>query len=354
MARHPLFILLALLTVRAGASAQTTFPQVSIGGVVYMNYQYNLTQTADSTKSIAGWTGTGPGPLDGFSTFNVERTYINVKGKLGDDVSFRITPDIYRPSGGGGMAFRLKYAYADIAVAKDLTLRAGVQQTQWIDFVDSHWKLRGVNMTITDMRGFFSSADLGLGVMYTLPGAYGDLNGYIFNGSGYGGSNPNGDGDKYKDLALRVHLNPFAGVEPLKNLTVAGYGYFGKYGTGSEKNRFGGFVRYSGDFGGLGAEYDVRKDSSVTGTGFSVFGRVNVTPDAALFGRFDHYNPDTDVSGVQEDFVVAGASYWLVKYATVALDYKLRLFGDHAKVKKSDGTLTSSDGNVFVHIIVDF
>src|SRR5687768_14956761 len=82
-----------MIALPAIAAAQNPSP-VKVGGVVYAQYQYLLSDEAGDANN-----------------FDVARAYLNVTGAFGHGVSGRVTADIYRP-GDGSLTYRLKYAYA--------------------------------------------------------------------------------------------------------------------------------------------------------------------------------------------------------------------------------------------------
>ncbi len=90
-------VVVAAVAFAAGANrlaAQgTPPPQVTVSGVVYTQYLYQLKDTANHINN-----------------FDVTRAYINVIGKFAYGVSTRVTGDIYRNTD-GSLAYRLKYAY---------------------------------------------------------------------------------------------------------------------------------------------------------------------------------------------------------------------------------------------------
>ena len=69
-------------------------PTVTVGGVGYAGYYYNLKDTASHSNN-----------------FDVTRAYVNVIGKFAYGVGTRVTADIYR-NPDGSLAYRLKYAFA--------------------------------------------------------------------------------------------------------------------------------------------------------------------------------------------------------------------------------------------------
>src|SRR6266446_8592024 len=91
-------------------------PQVTVGGVVYGQYLYQLKDSL------------GAGDQNQFS---IQRAYINVVGKFSGGLQTRVTGDL-QPSGSGNQMLRLKYAFAAWTPAgSDLTYKLGLLHTPW-------------------------------------------------------------------------------------------------------------------------------------------------------------------------------------------------------------------------------
>jgi hypothetical protein len=85
-------------------------------------------------------------------TFTLEPTRVDVKGNEFNPNAFNLT-------------FRLKYAYAQFTLDKWMRggsfVRVGMQQTPWIDFIDSVYRYRFQGPTMEDRENLLSSADVG-------------------------------------------------------------------------------------------------------------------------------------------------------------------------------------------------
>src|SRR5258705_1939711 len=90
-------------------------PQITVGGVVYTQYQY--TDAAVHTN-----------------TFDVTRAYVNVLGRFSGGITTRVTADII-PSGVTNQVIRLKYAFAAWTPSgSSLTYKLGLMQPPIVDF----------------------------------------------------------------------------------------------------------------------------------------------------------------------------------------------------------------------------
>ncbi len=200
---------LALAAVSSsGLSAQqapATAPVIDFSGVLFGNYQY---RTDSAAKAQTG----GKSP----NKFDIERVYLNFRMPAGDRTSIRITTDIFQNTAGGyyaGWAVRLKYGIVTRELSKNVfgvagltsVARVGMLQTVVIDHVESHWP-RSLGVSALERAGFFSSSDVGAATLFTLPKKRGEVYATILNGSGY----TVGENDRFKDVAVRATLTPFA------------------------------------------------------------------------------------------------------------------------------------------------
>ncbi len=304
---------------------------------------------------LAGANPEADGEVAGNNRFDVTRAYVNVEPQLTEHISLRITPDITRVSGTGGnvdgnLAFRLKYAYAQFdEIVPGLAVKAGLQQTAYLDFEDSLWKYRVLGSSAYEFFTGKPSSDFGIGVV----GAHLDgLLAYqvvLANGEGYTKAErapayPNGNG-KYKELGARVTVAPFAGDRgPLRGLRLTGFGQYGL----SESVRIAGETERAGSLRLLGlasyehprftvaAGYGVTGDDEIQrddadaavgleerrGSLFTGFGFVNLPLHLRLLGRYDAYDPDGDANGDERTRIIGGLAYLFTDQVQVIADWQ--------------------------------
>src|SRR6266704_189187 len=131
-------------------------PQVTVGGLVYTQFVYQLKDT-----------------LSHVNNFDITRAYVNVLGKFSGGVGTRLTADIYRNTD-GSLAYRLKYAFATYTpTGSPVTYKLGLLHTPWLDWEEALWDYR-MQGTMPLERGFMkpdgtqsayvSASDFGAGV----------------------------------------------------------------------------------------------------------------------------------------------------------------------------------------------
>jgi hypothetical protein len=311
---------LCTLGVRT-AAAQTAAPppQVTVSGVGYLQYLYQL-------KSSSG-----------INNFDVTRAYVNVLGRFSGGVSTRITADISRPAGDNSLRYRLKYAFVGYTpTGSALTFKLGQTQTPLIDWEEALWDYRMQGQMAMERGGYLSSSDFGLAV----DGKWGpdkvNLQVGVYNGESYSG----GTGDQRKDAMGRVSVRVLDTDDSSRvgGLRVTGYGQVGQPNTGGKRQRYLGMVSYRSRRLTLAAEYAATRDT-VTGPPagalakgkvVSVFGVYHLpNSKVAVVGRFDSTDPNTAVANNRLDRVIAGVSYQLSPNLRLLADW------DHVSVEGS-------------------
>jgi hypothetical protein len=293
----------------SGALAQGTpppTPSVTVGGVAYAQYLYQIKDTANHINN-----------------FDVTRAYLNVIGKFPSGLGTRVTADVYR-NADGSLAYRLKYAYAAYTPENSpLTLKLGEIHTPWLDWEEALWDYRMQGQMAMERGGYLSSSDLGAGV----DGNWGKdlVNAQIgiYNGENYNKT----PGDQRKDLMSRVSVRVLGTDDAgrVGGLRLTGYGQVGKPTGGGIRDRFIGMLSYRSKVFTLAGEYARTKDrqdappapatptlTTIDGQVLSFFGVFKIPETkAALIGRVDVTDPNTDVSNDRQTRFIAGASYQL-------------------------------------------
>ena len=294
------FLAVATFAVSATALAAQNAPQappVTVGGVVYTQYQY--TDAAVHTN-----------------TFDVTRAYVNVLGRFSNGITTRLTTDII-PSAATNQVIRLKYAFAAwTPTGSSLTYKLGMIHTPWVDFEETLWDYRMQGTIAVDRNPIggpstMTAADIGVGVDGHWNGER--INGQfvIVNGEGYSG----GTGDFRKDVEARVsvRVQPTNDNSRVGGLRVSGYAGIGKATGGADRNRYLGMLSYRTLRYTLAGEFVSVKNGAVTGSIISAFGVYHLASSSkvAFIGRVDVFDPNTSVANDGNTRIIAGASYQL-------------------------------------------
>jgi len=310
MKGRPILALVLAFTL-LGAS-QTSAADTKVGGEVYSFF-------------ITDMTDNGQGK--GYSKFDLSRVYVTVQSKLSNQVSVRITADASGMDGSARELY-LKYAYLDYDVSKVIpysTVRFGLQQTGWIDYMNKVWGRRYVVKTLMDQYKLLPSADYGISHLAKFPDGYGHGAIQVLQGPGYKGKEEN----KYKDVSAFVFFRPLTQVPDLAASMVGGYyykGYSDEADITSEDRKdrvaglvslvYGGIFRASGEYFRSWDCTEAKGADDLERDGISVFGEVKF-PMAenpflkriALVGRYDSYDQNKNAEEDEKTYLIAGVEY---------------------------------------------
>ncbi len=309
-------ILILLVGVIGFHATRIWSADTKVGGRVYVFHTTDLTDN---------------GRGKGYNKFDLSRAYVTLKSNLSKEVSVRITADVAKMHGDAREIY-LKYAYLDWNIEKVIphsTIRFGLQQTGWIDYMNKVWGRRYVAKTLMDECKALPSADYGISYVVKFPKGYGHGSVQLLQGPGYKGSEEN----RYKDISAFVFFRPLMEVPDLAASLVGGYYYKGfsdepDITSDNKKDRvaglaslaYGGIVKLSGEYfiswdrPDPGDTEDLKKD------GISLYGDVKF-PMAkspflrkmALVGRYDLYDKDTDTADNEKEYLIAGVEWEIVE-----------------------------------------
>lgn len=413
-------------------------PEIKIGATVFSGWEFNIDNanfitkldTASSNSSAAfGHNPTAHQFETSMNSFYLERAYLNLKASLAPNVKARLTSDVISlkdQTGTNQYRLAVKFAWFDwtafqssSGLALDFTL--GVIPNRWIEKNEAYMGDRFIAKSFTDFTfttsasvsgntvnrttgSFFSSADLGVEGMLTLPKGYSELYVRALNGNGY--TNLNFD-NRFKDFQTVIYIHPLAGqiskkmdavkkagktrLAGINDLTVGGLVYLGKLGLGENssgaqyiRNRFGGLASLKFNFKQfgffrIGGEFDVQSnqdpsavkpDSSVKSTASGFSGWIEFNPPVkeideklSLFARYDQFDPNTDNNSTsvtsfnnntdKQSLLVLGLVYKPAKVLTLALSYQSVMYQSEYIVKY-DGTTTKTDSKLLIQTLLDF
>ena len=308
----------AQVTPAAGYVPPDDTPSIKVGVTIFADY---TVQQKPKVVDVDGNEVT-------LSAFNVSRAYINVTGNISHLIAFRVTPDIAREAGTGSsltgsQTFRLKYAYGQFVLDdwlnKGSWVRFGMQQTPWVDFMESIWRYRFQGTILEDREGYLSSSDTGVSMRYNLPGNYGDIHGGFYNGETYARPELNNQ----KAFMVRGTLRPIRMHSILRGLRFTGFYDHDAYVEDAERTRAIGAITFEHPHVNASFDYFTATDqaraaaASVDSSGFSAW----ITP-RTLNGwegvlRYDQVQPNDDIDGKRKR-IIGGVAYWFPKQGTVS------------------------------------
>lgn len=331
--------LIVLATVGAGTTARAA--DTKVGGRLYADWHMDVSDQGNDANS-----------------FNVTRTYIDIKSKLSEFTSARFTLDLRQTGGFDGYNIILKYGFLDWkpAFTKDrASLRFGLHPIPYVDRMNKLWGRRYMIKTTGDLNKFLTTSDLGASIVVPFgnKSKWGSSSLSIFNGTAYTDVT---EQNKQKDINLFARLSPLANNPDFSQSELQAQVYSGTQNTdfgdslrASDFDRtlisFGGKLVYrktlaiAGDFNfkstGQGAAVSDRDE-----TAHSVFGTLfldnlvegdNWLSQINLFGRLDFVDPDSDVADNGHTLFIAGVEYAPLKGFKGSINFRNKSYDDSSK-----------------------
>ena len=348
-------------TPTAAAPQPASSSPLNFSGVIFGSYNYQLPTTPAQLRNQNN------------NSFVIDRAYLTFRIAAGDRTSIRITTDVFQSTDSTSNAYtvRAKYAYLQYEAPRmkngaQVTGRIGILQNVLIEHQEQFWP-RYLSQAATERAGYFSSADVGLASLVTLPHKWGELYATIVNGPGYTAR----ERDRFKDFAVRLTLTPLMNSPAsslLQTFTITAWGYKGATsstfvngGTGQvgavgealDRSRAGVFIGLRDPRLVLAGEFTSRHDGAETGLNTALSPRVEVTATGRLLsgftvvrpfafssesgkspfglvGRYDWVKPTASTSGFATPpspsnayhFLIGGLFYDISQRAQIALDYQ--------------------------------
>jgi len=334
---------------------------LKISGEAFVSYSDGVTAKPDNKDAS-------------FNQFSLDRGYLTVYKDLNSWLAGRITTDITRKSD-GDYETRIKYLYAQLKAPNlgfltQIKAELGQGHTPWLDFEEHINPYRCQGEMAIERAGVFNSADVGASVQGYFggklddaearvgnthyDGKFGSWHIGVYNGGGYHA----GEDNNNKVIEGRVTIRPLPAIVPGLQLS-----YLGVYGDGNVKNVKDsngniindsppdfhvnlGMISYQNPIVILTAQYFRTKGNNsgswvdgngnaLSTEGYSFFGNVKLamlTPKLAIFGRYDHFDGNTDGAIMSGDtaradnatynMYIGGVSYQIYKGTQLVLAYQ--------------------------------
>jgi hypothetical protein len=259
------------------------------------------------------------------------------------------------------MSFRLKYAYAqfnlDDWMPRGTFVRLGMQQTPFIDSLESVYRYRFQGTPFTERAGYMSSADTGITFRTAFPGNYGDVHVGIYNGEGYSRTEANDQ----KSFQARVGVRPLPMHALMKGWRVQGFYTADHVVRNAERTRAVLNTTFEGTNVNAGFDYIRATDRpsaaqrAVEGGGWSVWATPklpNVEDGSSWEAllRYDHGTAD-DFTDAGSRRTIAGVAYWFPRKgsgsAALLLDFEHVRHVDFVPPRLTERRF-------FLHMLVNF
>lgn len=306
--------------------AQEVKDKVKFSGTIFTDFFYNIDNSDVTKKDING--------------FQIRRIYLTADFAVAEkfDARLRVESDQSTNSNtpGGKLGLMIKDAYLkwkDIISGSDMLV--GISPTPAFDVSEAAWGYRSLEKTLLDLNAIVPSRDFGVDLKGKLVG-----NGTVNYWLKLANNSSNGpETDKYKRYYAMLQFKIADGFQA----TV-----YGDYASKSDKldnfdkqfksnNQFVGsaFLGYKQeeDFS-IGAEVftrSIQNNFAMSATtalqnqnsfGFTIWGWVSLSGEFKLVGRFDKYDPNTDLDSDGNSFLLAGLDYRPAKNVSVIPNFE--------------------------------
>ena len=314
------FITTSSLTFLLIISGVSTAGVSKINGFMFGDYFYNVANHDPSEENFNG--------------FQFRRIYFTFENNLNPDIKvrLRLEAETEKTTSSSLISPFVKDAYLEWAnLIKYHKVVLGLSSPPTWALSETVWGYRSIEKTIMDYRKIRSSREMGVG----LKGAFDLENRYnhhlmIGNGNGYKGP----EDDKYK-----LFMYSFW-VVPVEGLTLEVYADYERTTMSLDKANdivYKGFAAYEQPqftIGVEGFQQSMKNDDIDTKSlGVSLFGSAIPMPGTKfkVFGRFDYWDPDTDIENNEENFIIGGLDFIPAGNVHVMPNVVVRTYSDDGK-----------------------
>ncbi len=253
----------------------------------------------------------------------LKRGYFRLEPKFSEDIKGRFNLDFFSNEVADGAGLKIKYAYLDFnnfVPLKDSKLTVGLMQTYFGTIYE--WSYQTIEGDPSDIYGFVSSTDFGLGFSGKIPNGFGSYNLGVYNGEGYKkvGDNINTD----MNYAVNLRITPIIGV------TLGGSYMFRSENDADANNRiennlmigigkfaFGNFTLLTEYLQKVESQPNV-DDPDETTSVISILPVFKINDKIELLARYDIYDPNIDEDNDVENTLIAGLNYHIMRDANNA------------------------------------
>jgi len=261
-----------------------------VSGLMFGDFYYNLSDPDTSVN---------------YNGFRLRRIYFNYDRDLSETFSVRFRLEMNSVDGEKLEPY-IKNAYLSWKnLIPNSTIYFGAQGTPTWKVAEKVWGYRSIEKTIMDLRKAGSSSDLGIGINGKLneSGSFG-YHLLVANGEG-----KKGESNEYKKIYASI---PIVVMENFHVVPIADY-----EGGADEmtKQTMALFVGMTGETLNAGVEvFQKTHAKALAGdelieNGISIFGSVRIADKLKGFGRFDIYDPNTDMDNDGLNYIIAGIDY---------------------------------------------
>jgi hypothetical protein len=306
------------------------FPQVKASGLAYISYQNGQTAGVDYSKTV------------------LKRGYFGADAKITSYLSARAMLDVTQDSTGDWKA-RFKYLYGKFdlgtaAVFNKNYIEFGLAHMPWLDFEEHVNYYRLQDTMFMERNNLFNSADMGVmwganlgadmpddylkNVNKAYAGRWGSIQVGVYDGAGYHAAETNTN----KVIEGRLTIRPLPDLVPGLQVTYFGINGKGNKATEPDWSSNTGMISYesrwlvvTGQYvdstGNQGGSAVDASGKSVPQKGWSGFVEGKLSPTWSVIGRYDQFDPNSDVDNNSNKRSILGVAYKFNANNMLLLDY---------------------------------
>lgn len=301
-------LLTVLLCFFTGLSSAQEKSSEKISGLVFFDYTNTLKNAGETNNE-----------------FEISRAYFTYENKYSDNLNYKFQIDADRPAAGSRLEVFIKNAMVDWNTGYgNVTL--GLQGMNMYKTQENNWGYRFIEKSSMDLYKFSASADLGIAYANKFNDDV-SFSVMISNGEGY--KKP--ESNKYKKYSANINYGEqklaskegynFGGsvsIEPYKLADESEIStVFGFYGGISK-----GIVRAGAEFNMMSMK--VLPSVTVNEQIISFYANVAVIKNFDIFGRFDLFDPNTDVSSDGTNYLIGGFNWQPTKGLSIAPNIRFK------------------------------
>jgi len=319
---------LACLSILFLAFSNLTAQEGKISGYMFGDYFYEFSHPDPAIDTMNR------------NGFQFRRIYFTYDRELSESFAVRFRLEINSPNFGRNdqLVPYVKHAYLSWKnLIPEGKLYFGLSNTPTFLLSDEIWGYRSVEKTIMDLRGIASSADFGVALegKFTSSGV---LNYHLLLANGAG---TRGETDANKRLYLSVP------IKMQKAYFVVPYVDYESGNDGRGKNLLALFagMQKPNFHGGLEVFQKINNEAlpnnaDRTEFGLSIFGAVKTSEKIKLLGRFDIFDPNTDLDDDGNTFIIAGLDFAPEKNVNLIPNIKIESYQQDGRNSNTVGALT--------------
>lgn len=348
--------ILVLLCLSNILQAQEILNGIKISGYMFGDYYYNLRRDS----RINNLSNVGNGGEQDMNGFQFRRIYLTFDKDISESFTsrFRLEADQSANTSNNKIGVSIKDAYLQWKnIFKGSDLIFGIHPTPAYEISEGIWGNRFLEKTIMDLRNIVPSRDIAVSLKGKMDEG-GIFKYWVMIGNGSGNSP---ETDKYKRFYAHIQYSPikqftatlYADLKARPKINNPASTTNPPATLSNNDLTYALFVGYKEtDFYTFGLETFLtsRQNGTISGTntkdktgiGISTFASYNFSKEIAVVGRYDYYDPnsDVDVNSDSRNYFIFGLNYKPDEKVTISPNVIIETYESLPNQKSYDASVT--------------